>query len=139
MRLSRSQNRGFVCYIQSVLFLQADHNTPTTQSTFTSKDLFPQIRLNRSRGKCKREHGISHWGLATAKNGYVTRSWSRIWGITQPGATIGCGDSQYVKRHCAFWANASGSGTSEGRNGFGYTNVFMQTQGKKCGSNVSGN
>jgi len=56
-------------------------------------------------------HGISYWGLGHKKNGIV-HVVGPEYGITQPGATIVCGDS-HTSTHGAFGAIAFGIGTSE--------------------------
>src|SRR5258707_13851590 len=57
------------------------------------------------------EYGISYWGLGHQKNGIV-HVVGPEYGITQPGATIVCGDS-HTSTHGAFGAIAFGIGTSE--------------------------
>src|SRR6202012_1351731 len=58
-----------------------------------------------------KEYGISYWGLGHQKNGIV-HVIGPEYGITQPGATIVCGDS-HTSTHGAFGAIAFGIGTSE--------------------------
>ena len=58
-----------------------------------------------------KEYGISYWGLGHEKNGIV-HVIGPEYGITQPGATIVCGDS-HTSTHGAFGAIAFGIGTSE--------------------------
>ena len=77
------------------------------------------------------EHGISYWGLGHEKNGIV-HVVGPEYGITQPGATIVCGDS-HTSTHGAFGAIAFGIGTSEVEMVLA-TQCIMQPKPKKCES-----
>ena len=72
-------------------FATADHNTPTLNQHLPVAD-----PLSRNQLKALEEnaaaHGISYWGLGHKKNGIV-HVVGPEYGITQPGATIVCGDS----------------------------------------------
>ena len=91
-------------------FATADHNTPTLNQHLPVAD-----PLSRNQLKALEEnaaaHGISYWGLGHKKNGIV-HVVGPEYGITQPGATIVCGDS-HTSTHGAFGALAMGIGTSE--------------------------
>jgi len=83
-----------------------------------------------------KEHGISHWGLGHEKNGIV-HVVGPEYGITQPGATIVCGDS-HTSTHGAFGAIAFGIGTSEVEMVLS-TQCIMQPKPKKMRINIEGN
>ena len=80
-------------------------------------------------------HGISYWGLGHEKNGIV-HVVGPEYGITQPGATIVCGDS-HTSTHGAFGAIAFGIGTSEVEMVLS-TQCIMQPKAKKMRITVDG-
>jgi len=81
------------------------------------------------------EHGISYWGLGHKKNGIV-HVVGPEYGITQPGATIVCGDS-HTSTHGAFGAIAFGIGTSEVEMVLA-TQCIMQPKPKKMRITING-
>jgi 3-isopropylmalate/(R)-2-methylmalate dehydratase large subunit len=81
------------------------------------------------------EYGISYWGLGHQKNGIV-HVVGPEYGITQPGATIVCGDS-HTSTHGAFGAIAFGIGTSEVEMVLA-TQCIMQEKPKKMRINING-
>ena len=91
-------------------FATADHNTPTINQHLPVSDPLSAKQLNALETNAK-ENGISYWGLGHKKNGIV-HVIGPEYGITQPGATIVCGDS-HTSTHGAFGAIAFGIGTSE--------------------------
>ncbi len=91
-------------------FATADHNTPTINQHLPVADPLSANQL-RALESNSNEYGISHWGLGHQKNGIV-HVVGPEYGITQPGATIVCGDS-HTSTHGAFGAIAFGIGTSE--------------------------
>lgn len=91
-------------------FATADHNTPTQNQHLPVADPLSRNQLKALEENAK-EHGISYWGLGHKKNGIV-HVVGPEYGITQPGATIVCGDS-HTSTHGAFGAIAFGIGTSE--------------------------
>ena len=91
-------------------FATADHNTPTINQHLPVADPLSRNQLNALEENAK-THGISYWGLGHKKNGIV-HVVGPEYGITQPGATIVCGDS-HTSTHGAFGAIAFGIGTSE--------------------------
>ena len=91
-------------------FATADHNTPTKNQHLPVKDPLSANQLKALEENSKL-HGISYWGLGHEKNGIV-HVVGPEYGITQPGATIVCGDS-HTSTHGAFGAIAFGIGTSE--------------------------
>ena len=91
-------------------FATADHNTPTINQHLPVADPLSRNQLKALEENAK-THGISYWGLGHKKNGIV-HVVGPEYGITQPGATIVCGDS-HTSTHGAFGAIAFGIGTSE--------------------------
>ena len=91
-------------------FATADHNTPTVNQHLPVADPLSRNQLKALEENAK-AHGISYWGLGHKKNGIV-HVVGPEYGITQPGATIVCGDS-HTSTHGAFGAIAFGIGTSE--------------------------
>ncbi|SEK20713.1 3-isopropylmalate dehydratase large subunit [Parapedobacter koreensis] len=91
-------------------FATADHNTPTINQHLPVQDPLSANQLKALEENTK-EYGIRHWGLGHYKNGIVHVIGPEN-GITQPGATIVCGDS-HTSTHGAFGAIAFGIGTSE--------------------------
>ena len=91
-------------------FATADHNTPTINQHLPVSDPLSAKQLKALETNAK-ENGISYWGLGHKKNGIV-HVIGPEYGITQPGATIVCGDS-HTSTHGAFGAIAFGIGTSE--------------------------
>jgi 3-isopropylmalate/(R)-2-methylmalate dehydratase large subunit len=81
------------------------------------------------------DHGISYWGLGHKKNGIV-HVVGPEYGITQPGATIVCGDS-HTSTHGAFGAIAFGIGTSEVEMVLA-TQCIMQPKPKKMRITING-
>jgi len=104
------KNRKLPVLYPERTFATADHNTPTLNQHLPVAD-----PLSRNQLKALEEnataHGISYWGLGHKKNGIV-HVVGPEYGITQPGATIVCGDS-HTSTHGAFGAIAFGIGTSE--------------------------
>ena len=91
-------------------FATADHNTPTINQHLPVADPLSANQLKALEENAA-YHGISYWGLGHEKNGIV-HVVGPEYGITQPGATIVCGDS-HTSTHGAFGAIAFGIGTSE--------------------------
>ncbi|ALM06969.1 isopropylmalate isomerase [Sediminicola sp. YIK13] len=115
-------------------FATADHNTPTINQHLPVADPLSANQL-RALEENSKEHGISYWGLGHEKNGIV-HVVGPEYGITQPGATIVCGDS-HTSTHGAFGAIAFGIGTSEVEMVLA-TQCIMQTKPKSMRINVKG-
>ena len=128
------KNRGIKVMSPERTFATADHNTPTIDQHLPVQDPLSAKQLNALEVNSK-EFGISHWGLGHKKNGIV-HVIGPEYGITQPGATIVCGDS-HTSTHGAFGAIAFGIGTSEVEMVLA-TQCIMQTKAKKMRINVSG-
>ncbi|WP_435181590.1 3-isopropylmalate dehydratase large subunit [Cellulophaga omnivescoria] len=116
-------------------FATADHNTPTINQHLPVKDPLSANQLKALEENSK-AHGISYWGLGHEKNGIV-HVVGPEYGITQPGATIVCGDS-HTSTHGAFGAIAFGIGTSEVEMVLA-TQCIMQPKPKSMRINVVGN
>src|SRR6185503_5789152 len=104
------KSRGIKVLYPERTFATADHNTPTINQHLPVADPLSANQLNALEQNSK-EYGISYWGLGHQKNGIV-HVIGPEYGITQPGATIVCGDS-HTSTHGAFGAIAFGIGTSE--------------------------
>ncbi len=128
------KNRGIGVLHPEKTFATADHNTPTINQHKPVEDPLSAKQLKALEENAK-EHGISHWGLGHEKNGIV-HVVGPEYGITQPGATIVCGDS-HTSTHGAFGAIAFGIGTSEVEMVLA-AQCIMQPKPKKMRINVTG-
>lgn len=115
-------------------FATADHNTPTINQHLPVKDPLSANQLKALEENATK-HGITYWGLGHEKNGIV-HVVGPEYGITQPGATIVCGDS-HTSTHGAFGAIAFGIGTSEVEMVLA-TQCIMQPKPKKMRINING-
>ena len=104
------KNRALPVLYPERTFATADHNTPTINQHLPVSDPLSRNQLKALEQNAN-EYGISYWGLGHSKNGIV-HVVGPEYGITQPGATIVCGDS-HTSTHGAFGAIAFGIGTSE--------------------------
>ena len=129
------KNRGIKVLFPEKTFATADHNTPTVNQHLPVKDPLSANQL-KALEENSNEHGISYWGLGHEKNGIV-HVVGPEYGITQPGATIVCGDS-HTSTHGAFGAIAFGIGTSEVEMVLS-TQCIMQPKPKKMRINIKGN
>ena len=129
------KNRGIKVLFPEKTFATADHNTPTINQHLSVKDPLSANQLKALEQNSK-EHGISYWGLGHEKNGIV-HVVGPEYGITQPGATIVCGDS-HTSTHGAFGAIAFGIGTSEVEMVLS-TQCIMQPKPKKMRITINGN
>ena len=129
------KNRGVKVLFPEKTFATADHNTPTVNQHLPVKDPLSANQL-KALEENSNEHGISYWGLGHEKNGIV-HVVGPEYGITQPGATIVCGDS-HTSTHGAFGAIAFGIGTSEVEMVLS-TQCIMQPKPKKMRININGN
>src|SRR5881396_4419588 len=91
-------------------FATMDHNVPTTSRSLPIADLISKTQIDTLEHNC-REFGIKLYGLDSPNQGIVHVIGPEL-GLTQPGATIVCGDS-HTSTHGAFGALAHGIGTSE--------------------------
>ena len=128
------KNRGIKVLYPEKTFATADHNTPTINQHLPVQDELSANQLKVLEENSK-EHGISYWGLGHEKNGIV-HVVGPEYGITQPGATIVCGDS-HTSTHGAFGAIAFGIGTSEVEMVLS-TQCVIQPKPKKMRINING-
>ncbi len=128
------KNRGIPVLYPNRTFATADHNTPTIDQHLPVKDPLSANQLLALENNTK-AHGISYWGLGHEHNGIVHIIGPEM-GITQPGATIVCGDS-HTSTHGAFGAIAFGIGTSEVEMALA-TQCIMQPKPKSMRINVTG-
>lgn len=128
------KNRGIPVMHPEKTFATADHNTPTINQHLPVADPLSanQLRMLEENAKT---HGISYWGLGHEKNGIV-HVVGPEYGITQPGATIVCGDS-HTSTHGAFGAIAFGIGTSEVEMVLA-SQCIMQPKPKRMRINING-
>lgn len=128
------KNRKLPVLYPERTFATADHNTPTLNQHLPVVDSLSRNQL-KALEKNANEHGISYWGLGHKKNGIV-HVVGPEYGITQPGATIVCGDS-HTSTHGAFGAIAFGIGTSEVEMVLA-TQCIMQPKPKKMRITING-
>ena len=128
------KTRGITVMYPEKTFATADHNTPTINQHLPVADPLSANQLKALEENSKK-YGISYWGLGHEKNGIV-HVVGPEYGITQPGATIVCGDS-HTSTHGAFGAIAFGIGTSEVEMVLA-TQCIMQTKPKSMRINVEG-
>jgi 3-isopropylmalate/(R)-2-methylmalate dehydratase large subunit len=90
----------------------ADHNTPTDGTPVAAriKDELSRVQVQTLERNCA-EFGVPVYSLGSDRQGIVHVIGPEL-GVTQPGATIVCGDS-HTATHGAFGALAFGIGTSE--------------------------
>lgn len=128
------KNRGIRVLHPEKTFATADHNTPTINQHLPVADPLSANQLKMLEENAN-EYGISYWGLGHEKNGIV-HVVGPEYGITQPGATIVCGDS-HTSTHGAFGAIAFGIGTSEVEMVLA-TQCIMQPKPKSMRINITG-
>ena len=128
------KNRSIPVMYPERTFATADHNTPTINQHLPVEDPLSAKQLKALEENAT-QHGISYWGLGHEKNGIV-HVVGPEYGITQPGATIVCGDS-HTSTHGAFGAIAFGIGTSEVEMVLS-TQCIMQPKPKSMRINING-
>ena len=128
------KNRSIPVMYPERTFATADHNTPTINQHLPVEDPLSAKQLKVLEENATK-HGISYWGLGHEKNGIV-HVVGPEYGITQPGATIVCGDS-HTSTHGAFGAIAFGIGTSEVEMVLS-TQCIMQPKPKSMRINING-
>jgi 3-isopropylmalate/(R)-2-methylmalate dehydratase large subunit len=128
------KNRKIPVLYPERTFATADHNTPTINQHLPVKDPLSANQLKALEENAA-AHRISYWGLGHEKNGIV-HVVGPEYGITQPGATIVCGDS-HTSTHGAFGAIAFGIGTSEVEMVLS-TQCIMQPKPKSMRINING-
>ena len=91
-------------------YATVDHNLPTTADRHIIRDPIAAQQVEVLRRNC-REFVVTLFDINSAEQGIVHVIGPEL-GLTQPGATIVCGDS-HTSTHGAFGALAFGIGTSE--------------------------
>ena len=91
-------------------YATVDHNLPTTADRHIIRDPIAAQQVEVLRRNCG-EFGVTLFDVNSAEQGIVHVIGPEL-GLTQPGATIVCGDS-HTSTHGAFGALAFGIGTSE--------------------------
>ncbi|MBT3271110.1 3-isopropylmalate dehydratase large subunit [Candidatus Poribacteria bacterium] len=91
-------------------FATMDHNVPTTDQSLPIADVIAAKQMDTLAANCE-QFGITLYDLDSPEQGIVHVIGPEL-GLTQPGATIVCGDS-HTATHGAFGALAFGIGTSE--------------------------
>ena len=91
-------------------FATLDHNIPTTGNRMVIDDPLARTQVEALRINCH-EFGVPLFDLEAPEQGIVHVIGPEL-GLTQPGATIVCGDS-HTSTHGAFGSLAFGIGTSE--------------------------
>lgn len=91
-------------------FATLDHNIPTIGNRLVLDDALARTQVEALRQNC-RDFGVQLFDLDAPEQGIVHVIGPEL-GLTQPGATIVCGDS-HTSTHGAFGALAFGIGTSE--------------------------
>ena len=116
-------------------FATMDHNVPTWSRSLPIVDEIAKTQINTLERNCG-EFGIPLYGLDNPNQGIVHVIGPEL-GITQPGATIVCGDS-HTATHGAFGALAFGIGTSEVEHVLA-TQCLIQSKPKTFRIKVNGN
>ncbi|MFP6655275.1 MAG: aconitase family protein, partial [Myxococcota bacterium] len=93
-------------------FATVDHIIPTDDQSRPLQDELAEAMMSELEQNC-REHDIQFFGPESGFQGIVHVIGPEL-GLTQPGMTIGCGDS-HTSTHGAFGAIAFGIGTSQVR------------------------
>src|SRR3982751_2892848 len=90
----------------------ADHNVPTDGSKVAAQiaDHLSRVQVETLERNCE-EFGVPLYSIGSEHQGIVHVIGPEL-GVTQPGMTVGCGDS-HTATHGAFGALAFGIGTSE--------------------------
>ena len=91
-------------------FATMDHNIPTTDQSLPIADAIAAKQMETLAANCE-QFGVTLYDLHSPEQGIVHVIGPEQ-GLTQPGATIVCGDS-HTATHGAFGALAFGIGTSE--------------------------
>ncbi|WP_199140995.1 3-isopropylmalate dehydratase large subunit [Pedobacter sp. ASV12] len=104
------RKRGLPVFRPKQTIATADHNVPTLNQHLPIKEELSRYQVDMLTKNCA-EFGIELYGLGHPFQGIVHVIGPEL-GITQPGATIVCGDS-HTSTHGAFGSIAFGIGTSQ--------------------------
>jgi 3-isopropylmalate/(R)-2-methylmalate dehydratase large subunit len=105
-----------------------DHSIPTTDRSLPIVDTIAAKQVEQLRINC-REFGVPLFDLGDKHQGIVHVIGPEL-GVTQPGATVVCGDS-HTSTHGAFGALAFGIGTTEVEHVLA-TQCLLQNKPKTC-------
>jgi len=128
------EKRGLKVFRPQQTIATADHNVPTLNQHLPIKEELSRLQVETLVKNCA-AHGIELYGLGHPYQGIVHVIGPEL-GITQPGATIVCGDS-HTSTHGAFGTIAFGIGTSEVEMVFA-TQCLLQQKPKLMRINVEG-
>ena len=106
------RSRGATVAFPDRTYATVDHIVPTLDQGRPFADEMAEAMMSALERNC-REFGIRFSDLTTDQQGIVHVIGPEL-GLTQPGMTIGCGDS-HTSTHGAFGAVAFGIGTSQVR------------------------
>src|SRR3989339_1958706 len=104
------EKRGLPLFRPKQTIATADHNVPTLNQHLPIKDQLSKMQVDQLIENCEK-HGVELYGLGHPYQGIVHVIGPEL-GITQPGMTIVCGDSN-TSTHGAFGTIAFGIVTSE--------------------------
>lgn len=104
------RKRGLPVFRPKQTIATADHNVPTLNQHLPIKEELSRYQVDMLTKNCA-EFGVELYGLGHPFQGIVHVIGPEL-GITQPGATIVCGDS-HTSTHGAFGSIAFGIGTSQ--------------------------
>jgi 3-isopropylmalate/(R)-2-methylmalate dehydratase large subunit len=128
------EKRGLKVRRPQQTFATADHNVPTVDQHLPIREELSRLQVEALIKNCA-AHGIELYGLGHHYQGIVHVIGPEL-GITQPGATIVCGDS-HTSTHGAFGTIAFGIGTSEVEMVFA-TQCLLQQRPQLMRINVEG-
>lgn len=104
------EKRGVPVFRTKQIFAMPDHNVPTINQHLPIEEPLSKFQVQKLEENCEK-HNIEIFKLLTPKHGIIHIVGPET-GLTQPGATIVCGDS-HTATHGAFGSIAFGIGTSE--------------------------
>ena len=104
------RSRGLKCFRPQNIYCMPDHNTPTHDQDKPIEDEVSRTQVE-TLAKNAKDFGLAHFGMMDKRNGIIHVVGPER-GLTLPGMTIVCGDSQ-TSTHGAMGAVAFGIGTSE--------------------------
>lgn len=128
------EKRGLKVLRPQQTIATADHNVPTLNQHLPIQEELSRLQVEALVKNCA-AHGIELYGLGHRYQGIVHVIGPEL-GITQPGATIVCGDS-HTSTHGAFGTIAFGIGTSEVEMVFA-TQCLLQQKPKLMRINIDG-
>ena len=112
----------------------ADHNVPTINQHLRISEPLSRIQVETLTKNCT-DFGVNLYGLGNPNQGIVHIIGPEL-GITQPGMTIVCGDSD-TSTHGAFGTIAFGIGTSQVEQVFA-TQTLLVSKPKRMRINIDG-